>query len=191
MAETRRDDTGETEEAFVEADRASREAPVGTAQEEADVRMKPVAITWEAEEYIQTEKNAGWYVGMIVVALLLILAAVFFKQWTFIAVVVVSVLALIVFSVRPPRKLKYKLDSRGLSEGERKYLFKDFRAFGVLSEGKHFAIVLTPKKRFGGRITVYFPEEKGEEIVDAFGVRLPMEEVKLDVVDRIVRFLRI
>ena len=159
------------------------------AEEEAII--KPTAITWEAEEYVQTEKNAGWYVGLVVVALVFILVAIFFKQWTFIAVVVVSVLALIVFSVRPPRKLKYKLDSRGLSEGDRKYLFKDFRAFGVLNEGTHFAIVLTPKKRFGGRITVYFPEEKGEEIVDAFGVRLPMEEVKLDVVDKIVRFLRI
>ena len=38
---------------------------------------------------------------------------------------------------------------------------------------------------------MYFPKEQGEEIVDVFGARLPMEEVKLDVLDKIVRKLRI
>jgi hypothetical protein len=38
---------------------------------------------------------------------------------------------------------------------------------------------------------VYFPEESGEAIVDVFGERLAMEPVKLDMVDQLVRFLRI
>jgi hypothetical protein len=38
---------------------------------------------------------------------------------------------------------------------------------------------------------VYFPEKQGEEIVDMFGLRLPMEEVKLDMIDKLVRLLRI
>jgi hypothetical protein len=40
-------------------------------------------------------------------------------------------------------------------------------------------------------VTVYFPKEKGEEIGDMFGARLPMEQVKLDFIDKIVRRLRI
>jgi hypothetical protein len=48
-----------------------------------------------------------------------------------------------------------------------------------------------PRKRFSPAVTVYFPKEKGEEIVDVFGARLPMEEVKLDLIDKIVRKLRI
>ena len=48
-----------------------------------------------------------------------------------------------------------------------------------------------PKRRFGTRVTVYFPESQGEQIVDMFGERLPMEQVKLDVLDKLVRFLRI
>lgn len=189
--ETRDSRVSRDADSFKADSRGSHGADSRGAEPREVAQIRPTAITWEAEEYVQAEKNTGWYVGLIFVALVLILVAVLLKQWTFIAVVVVSVLALIVFSVRPPRKLKYKLDTQGLREGERKYLFRDFRAFGILNEGKHFAIVLTPKKRLGGRITVYFPEEQGEEIVDAFGVRLPMEEVKLDVVDRIVRFLRI
>lgn len=147
-------------------------------------------IQWEAEEYIAQKKNAKWYLGLILVGAGLIALAVWMKQWTFIAVVVVSVVALIMLSVRPARKIKYRLDAKGLAEDERKYMFSDYRSFGVMRDGEHFAIVLTPVKRFGGRVVVYFPEEKGEEIVDAFGARLPMEEVKVDVVDRLVKMLK-
>lgn len=60
-----------------------------------------------------------------------------------------------------------------------------------MREGNHFAIVLTPRKRFSPRVTVFFPEAQGEAIVDAFGARLPMEEVKLDMLDKLIKFLRI
>jgi hypothetical protein len=59
-----------------------------------------------------------------------------------------------------------------------------------MQHDKKFAIVLMPRKRFSLAVTVYFPEAKGEEIVDVFGARLPMETVKLDLIDKIVRKLR-
>ena len=61
----------------------------------------------------------------------------------------------------------------------------------MIRDDGHYAIVLTPRKRFSPRTWVYFPEAQGEQIVDAFGARLPMEEVKLDFIDKIVRALRI
>ena len=148
-------------------------------------------ISWEAEEYIVRDKNAGWYVGMVVVGLLLSALAIWLQAWTFLAVIVLSVVALLVYTLRPPRMLHYSLTERGLSEGEHLYNYDDFKAFGVLKEGQHFAIVLTPRKRFSPRVTVFFPEAQGEEIVDAFGARLPMEEVHLDALDKLVKFLRI
>ena len=61
----------------------------------------------------------------------------------------------------------------------------------ILQKGQHYSIVLTPKKRFYPRNNVFFPETQGEEIVDMFGENLPMEPVKLDLLDHIVRILRI
>ena len=87
--------------------------------------------------------------------------------------------------------LKYSLGAKGLKEGNKTYNFEDFKSFGVINDSGHYAIVLTPRKRFSPRTWVYFPEQQGEKIVDAFGMRLPMSEVKLDVVDKIVRLLRI
>jgi len=51
--------------------------------------------------------------------------------------------------------------------------------------------MLLPTKRFQPGVSVYFPEEAGEAIVDMLGVRLPMQELHLDAVDKIVRKLRI
>ena len=148
-------------------------------------------VNWEAQEYIAREKRGGWYVGLAVVGIGLTALSVVLQWWTFTALVVVSVVALIVYAVRPPRKLHYSLSDKGLSEGNRLYDFAQFKAFGVLNDGPNFSIVLTPKKRFSPRVTVYFPEAQGEQIVDMFGGRLPMEEVKMDLLDKAIRFLRI
>ena len=152
---------------------------------------KNINVSWEAEEYISRDKNTGWYVALVIIGLAATAGAVLIKWWTFAALIVVSVIALIVYSVRPPRMLKYSLNNKGLKEGNKTYSFENYKSFGVINDGGHFAIVLTPRKRFSGRTWVYFPENSGEKIVDAFGARLPMEEVKLDVVDKIVRLLRI
>ncbi len=148
-------------------------------------------ITWEAEEYIVREKNSWWYVGLVAVSLVFVGLAVLAQAWTFLAVIILSVVALLVYTLRPPRVLRYTLTNKGLSEGDRLYDYAEFKAFGILREGNHFAIVLTPRKRFSPRVTVFFPQSQGEEIVDAFGARLPMEEVKLDLLDKLIKFLRI
>ena len=152
---------------------------------------KNESINWEAKEYIPHEKNAGWYVGLVIVCLALVALSIVFGWWTFAILVVLSGVVLVLYSVRPPRVLHYSLNSKGLSEGNRIYEYGDYRSFGVLKEGENFAIILTPRKRFAPGVKVYFPQESGEAIVDAFGARLPMEEVKLDFLDRVVNFLRI
>ncbi len=152
---------------------------------------KTSTIRWEAEEYIQHDKNAGWYIGLVMIGLVLVALSVWLRWWSFTALVVLAFISLLIYVLRPPRKIKYSLNSKGLTEGEKLYVFEDYRAFGILQDDTNFAIVLMPRKRFSPAVTIYFPKEKGEEIVDMFGARLPMEEVKLDAIDKIVRKLRI
>lgn len=153
--------------------------------------VKKNMVNWEAREYIAREKNAVWYVCFAVVVIGLCVGAIFLQQITFLILIIVASIALVVYSVRPPRVLHYSLSSKGLSEGNNLYTFDSFKSFGVLQEENHYSIVLIPKKRFATSVVVYFPETSGEEIVDIFGAHLPMEPVKLDVLDKIVRLLRI
>ncbi|MBQ3464628.1 hypothetical protein IJH15_00165 [Candidatus Saccharibacteria bacterium] len=148
-------------------------------------------ISWEAEEYIVREHNTLWYIGLFVVGAALGILAVVVDAYTFLILVILSIIAILISSLRPPRKIKYTLNKEGLSEGEKLHKYEDYKAFGILKEGSHFSAVLIPKKRFGLSVKVYFPEGSGEAIVDNLGARLPMEEVKLDILDKVVNFLRI
>ena len=67
----------------------------------------------------------------------------------------------------------------------------DFKAFGLLHEDGHNSIMLIPVKRFSPAVSVYFPEDAGEAIVDMLGARLPMRELKLDIMDKLIRRLRL
>lgn len=148
-------------------------------------------VSWTATEYIAKNHNAWWYLGLVIVAGGFGALAFFIKSWTFLALVVLSAISLVIYTVRPPRKINYTLDSKGLKEDNNFHAYDSFRAFGILKEGNNFSAVLIPKKRFSLAVKVYFPEGSGEAIVDALGARLPMEEVKLDFLDKIVSFLRI
>ena len=151
----------------------------------------PEAITWNAEEYIVRDRNTWWYIGLFVVGLGLGVLAFFLKWWTFLILVILSVITILISTFRPPRKIEYKLDKDGLTEGNNLHKYEDYKAFGILKEDSHFSAILIPKKRFGLSVKVYFPGDSGEKIVDALGARLPIEEVKLDFLDKIVNILRI
>lgn len=150
-------------------------------------------VRWTAREYVHLEKGIGWFVLFAVVVLGLIAVDVFFlKSWTFSVLVVVMAVAVIVYIRRPPRDIQYTLSgNQGLYVGEKLHHLTDFKAFGLIDDDGHHSIMLIPVKRFSPGVSVYFPEEAGEQIVDILGARLPMEELKLDVIDVLVRKLRL
>ena len=150
-------------------------------------------ITWTAQEYVHIDKSPIWFVLFVFVVLGFIAIDVFLLQsWTFSVLVVVMAIAVIIYTRRPPRTLTYGLSARqGLYVGEHLYHFDEFKSFGLIRDGEHNSIMLIPAKRFSPGVSVYFPEEAGERIVDILGQRLPMEELKLDIIDIVVRKLRL
>lgn len=171
----------------------SNEQPLAEASEQTSAPREDVPVTWSAQEYVHLEKNAWWYIGFaIVVFAFVALDFLVLQSWTFSILVVVMAVALIIYIRRPPRTLTYALSAeQGLYVGERLYHFDDFKSFGLIRDGEHYSIMMIPRKRFSPGVSVYFPEEAGEQIVDVLGRRLPMEELKLDMIDLIVRKLRL
>jgi len=164
--------------------------PVATAE---TTTKEEVPVIWTANEYISLEKNSLWYVIFALVAIALIAGDIFLlKSYTFSILVVVMAVSVVIYSRRPPRTIQYTLSAKqGLYVGERLYNFADFKSFGLIRDAEHHSIMLIPTKRFSPGVSVYFPEEFGERIVDILGSRLPMESLKLDVIDVLVRKLRL
>jgi hypothetical protein len=161
-------------------------APSAPEQPEED------PVHWQASEYIHHERNALWFIVFAIVVLGLIAVAIFLiKSVTFAILVPVMAATLLVYTRRPPRVLDYTLSRQGLHINDRLYPFAEFKGFGVIRDGAEYSVMLLPIKRFKMGVSVYFPEEAGEAIVDMLGARLPMQELDLDLVDKIIRKLRI
>lgn len=143
-------------------------------------------IEWRASEYITKEKGHIWFILFGVAVLILLSIAIFLmKDILFSILIVVMGVAIVVFARRPAHEMTYQLNNEGLSVNGKFFPFNNFRAFGILREGGMYSVSLLPVKRFSPSVDVYFPPENGEAIVDILGARLPMEELKPDVIDKI------
>jgi hypothetical protein len=149
-------------------------------------------IHWQAHEYVHHEKSPIWFIifGAVVFALMAI-AIFVIKDISFAILIPVMAAALLVYAYRPPRILDYTLSKHGLHVNDRLYSFNEFKGFRVIHDGEEYSIMLVPTKRFKLGVSVYFPEQAGEAIVDMLGARLPMEDFHLDLIDKIVRKLRL
>lgn len=149
-------------------------------------------VHWQASEYIHHEKSPLWFIlfGLVVLGFMA-LAIFLVKSITFAVLIPVMAAALIVYSHRPPRVLDYTLSVKGLYINDKLYPLTDYKGFGVIRDTGEYSVMLLPVKRFRPGVSVYFPERAGEAIVDMLGKRLPMQELHLDLIDRVVRWLRI
>lgn len=147
-------------------------------------------VDWEASEYVHHSKGALWLLGLIGVVLVFAVIAFVTQAWTFLVLVMVMGIALGIIAFRPPKTLHYTLTSQGVQIDNKFYEFDEFRSFGIISEGSLYSIMLIPTKRFMPAINIFFEEQDGEKIVDVLGSYLPMEQLKLDAFDKLMRNLR-
>jgi len=149
-------------------------------------------IQWQAPEYVQERRSPWWFIGFWAVTLVLMLLAVLvIRSWSFAILIPAMAAALMIYSHRPPRMLTYVLSGKGLYINEKLHPMTEFRSFGVLREEAVPSLMLIPVKRFRPALTVHFPVETGEAIVDLLGSRIPMQELNLDVFDKVIRKLHI
>jgi hypothetical protein len=150
-------------------------------------------VHWSADEYINQEHSLLWFVAFVAVVLGLIAMDIFMmKSYTFSVLVVIMAITVIILIRRPSQTVNYTLSAdHGLYIGEKLYNFDEFKSFGIIRDSGRNSIMLIPVKRFAAGVSVYFPDDVGERIVDIIGARLPMVSQKLDIVDVIVRKLRL
>lgn len=149
-------------------------------------------IQWQAPEYVQERRSPWWFIGFWAVAILLMLAAIFvIRSLSFAVLVPAMAAALMIYSHRPPRMLTYVLSTKGIYINEKLHPLTEFKSFGIMRDESIPSVMLLPVQRFRPGLTVHFPVEAGEAIVDMLGQRIPMQEIRLDAFDKIIRKLHI
>ena len=158
-------------------------------EDELAVSDEP-AFQWQASEYVQHHKGAGWYMGLAGVFLILLGVAIFTQQWLSIAVFVVMAVAVVVYAHKPPRILTYMLDFKGITIEDKFYGYDQFRSFAVLQNSEWHAIDLEPTQRFMPRLTVIFVSEDLDGIVEHLSLHLPRSDRQPDLIERLTRYVR-
>ncbi len=147
-----------------------------------------ISIAWDYQEE-KKHHSKNWYlvlglafVAMIAVALFLL------KDILFTVVLVVLIIALIFYLRRSDFSIKYALSKEHIYIDSKAYPFDEFKSFGLQKNlNQSFTIILIPHKRFGQGLSLNFPDELGEEIVDFIGAILPMQKIELNLIDQIIQ----
>jgi hypothetical protein len=165
------------------------EAPQNQNEEAFDERE---IANWQAQEMVIGEKGKRWYVGFFVTVAILSGLAIWQQAWTFLALILVSAATILLTrNQKQANSIAYSLSTRGVYIGNDFYPYNDFKSFGILEENGFYSIVLKPNKRFSVSTAIYFPREIGEKITDIIGARLPMEQIERDLIDNIIRKIKL
>ena len=146
-------------------------------------------IEWHFGADKKYEFSTRWYALMTLVLLALLALAIFvIKSWTFVALLLISSLALVLYIRRPSIDIKYKLDGNEITIDTKSYALDAYKAFGVIQNlsGSH-KIILLPTKRFAPALELDISDTDGEVVVDFLGARLPMKKIESNFIDNIVQ----
>ncbi len=149
------------------------------------------AVSWSASEFIAHQKSAGWYAILFLVIVVTALAVFYLTRDKISTGAILFVGAIFgILAARKPRTLGYRVDSAGLTIGERSFDYDQFRSFAVVDEDAFSSIVFMPLRRFMPLITIYYDPKDEQKIVTILANRLPLETHQLDAIDQLMRRIR-
>ncbi len=149
-------------------------------------------VSWSASEFIAHEKSPLWYMGLAAVAAVLVLFVFFLFHDMVASFAIIFVAILFGFlAAHKPRVLNYHVDAAGLTIERKMYSFGEFKSFGVVNEGAFSSITFMPMKRFMPSLSIYYPPENEEDIVNVLSNYLPFAPASHDLVDRLMHRIRL
>ncbi len=150
-------------------------------------------ISWHAPEYEYSPKSSAWYWTSLFLALVLIIFALWQKNFLF--AVFVFIAELIVFAVadKHPKIWEFTINEKGAYIGKNKfYPYDQIEAFDIhMNEIGHDQLVLKTKKKISPIVTINIYKEDQEKIKEFLKKYIPHEEIEIsfgDVVSKLIGF---
>ena len=149
-------------------------------------------VHWTASEFIAHEKSPLWYMALAATSAVLMAFAIFVVH-DVVAVVSIALIAILFGAVasHKPRTMQYTIDSTGITIGKKVFSYGEFKSFGLVKEEAFSNITLAPLKRFSPPLSIYYPPEEEENIVQVLSAYLPIAPVQSDMIDALLRRIRL
>lgn len=161
-----------------------------TAQDKQENVPEEIIFSWQAPEFVYTQKPVMWFVGIMSFFVLLAGLGVFLSQWIGSALSIVMGSALLVWANRKPKIFTYSITNYGVIVGDKNYKYDDFRAFYEYMDYNQRTIDLVPAKRFGTLVSLPLATPEADDIEKVISQMAPKVEHNEDIADKIFRRLR-
>lgn len=142
------------------------------------------SISWRAAEYEHTEKDAGWYFSIGAVSLILVVAALWQKNFFFAVFIAIAAAMVIFLGRRRPEVLNFKITAEGAHIGKTFLPFENLDSFAMRNRPGHLdEIVLKKKTTVNPFIRLPIDSKLAGDAHHFLGTRLPEVEYKESLVD--------
>jgi hypothetical protein len=156
---------------------------------EEDVNFEP--ISWVGDEYLMHHKDHSWYLWLVV-AFLGLSGFIYLITRDLLTVVMIVVVgfAIGVMAARQPRQLEFTLDKRFIEIDQKRYPYSAFKSFQVAEEHGVRYLEFVPIKRLMPPLSIYYPQDKEEEIAKLISAKLPYYEHDDDFIEALFKKIR-
>lgn len=136
-------------------------------------------ITWTAPEYSHKEKDNDWFWAIGLVTIIACGFAFWLHNYLFAIFIIISGCCLILFTLRRPQVIIYKIETKGLSMGKDLYPWKDLKSFNIKNNEKElFAkLIIETRKYFLPVYTIPIPKEQESKIKENLILVIPRSEI--------------
>jgi len=91
-------------------------------------------LRWQVDEYPRHQHSFRWYLLNAVLALALIIYAIFSANFLFAVIILMIVVIVIVSDMKEPERVEVAITNTGLAVGEKYFEYKNIKDFSVVYE---------------------------------------------------------
>src|SRR3989344_4741957 len=104
-------------------------------------------LEWEAPEYTEHKKNADWYWYLALIAVLLLIFAVYQRSFLFGALIIIGWFTIMLYSARSPRIIKISIEEQGIFVEQNLYQWLNVKSFWIFNNKKEISLELKKNNR--------------------------------------------
>jgi len=155
--------------------------------------MEP--IRWSAPEFHYYEKDIVWYWLVLIVTLILVVIALWQKNFLFAVFLIVAALLTIAWARRTPKTIDFTLSEKGLDIGGKKfYPYEGLTGFAIVSGDQDTGfdeLIVKTKGQLNALIKIIIISGESGAIKNLLSRFIPEIEYQESVSDRLARMLRL
>jgi len=148
-------------------------------------------IEWSAPEFEKQPKDPAWFLAGGFLAIILLIIAVFTKNFLFVVVIILASFSLFIWAQKQPKKIRFKITDKGIIIDKILYNYENLNSFWIFYEPpkvKHISV--ESKKFLMPKIIIPLAAQNPDKIRNLLLKHMPEKEHHESAIDVLGKYLR-